>query len=126
MGIDSVRLDSLDVISEVVLNNSKYNPNSPTHINTHENILANIKTEIVEEVDMLIDLKSGLEVECSDCKERFKEEEDLLRHMDHIHGTPRSMYDWIKFKRAKENDKGSSHPKSKKGKGKGKKSIECK
>ena len=124
--IDSVRLDSLDVISEVVLNNSKYNPNSPTHINTHENILANIKTEIVEEVDMLIDLKSGLEVECSDCKERFKEEEDLLRHMDHIHGTPRSMYDRIKYKRAKNSEESSSHPKSKKGKGKGKKSIESK
>merc|ERR1712083_262223 len=124
--IDSVRLDSLDVISEVVLNNSKYNPHSPTNINTHENILANIKTEIVEEVDMLIDLKSGLEVECSDCKERFKEEEDLLRHMDHIHGTPRSMYDRIKYKRAKNSEESSSHPKSKKGKGKGKRSIESK
>jgi len=124
--IDSVRLDSLDVISEVVLNTTPYNPNSSSYVNTHQNMIANIKTEIVDEVDNLIDFKSGLEVECSDCKERFREEEDLLRHMDHIHGTPRSMYDRIKYKRAKDCDGSSSHPKNKKGKGKGKKSIESK
>ena len=125
--IDSVRLDSdsVDVIPDVVLHNSKCK-DSNLSTNTHADILANIKQEINEEVMKEIDLKRNLEVECSDCKETFYEEEDLLRHMEHIHGTTRSMYNIIKYKRAKENDKGSSHPKIKKGKGKVKKLIEWK
>ena len=71
-------------------------------------------------------LINSLEVQCSECKERFKDEEDLMRHMDHIH--QRSMYDRIKYKRAKtdESSDNTRHPKNKKGKGKGKKSIETK
>ena len=130
--IDTVRLETLDVISEVTLgdNQDYFDPYPGDHVNSHESLLTTIKTEIVEEVDMLVELKSGLEVECEVCKDRFKDEEDMLRHMEYSHNDKKSMYDRVKYKRAKhDEDEQEKHPKDKgkgKGKGKGKSTIETK
>jgi len=123
MLIDTVRLENLDVISEVTISGNKEGINSfdGEDLNNHEQLLTTIKTEIIEEVDMLVDFKSGLEVECEICKDCFNDEEDLLRHMEHSHNDNRTMYDKVKYKRAKTDEDDERHPKDKgKGKGKGK------
>ena len=51
--------------------------------------------------------------------------DNLMCYVDYIHQTNKSMYDRIKFKRAKEQEDGGSTSKGK-GKGKGKKSFETK
>ena len=124
--IDTIRLETLDVISEVTLSETREGVDRT--LDTHEQLLTTIKTEIVDEVEALVDLKSGLEVECEICKDTFKEEEDMLRHMEFSHSDKRSMYDKIKYKRSKA-DEDEKHPKDKgkgKGKGKGKSTIETK
>ena len=121
--IESVRLESLDVISEVTISggHEDFQPFSEDEVNTHEHLLTTIKTEIIDEVDQLVELKSGLEAECEICKDSFDDEADLLRHMEHSHNDNKSMYDHIKYKRAKTDDESEKHPKDKgKGKGKGK------
>ena len=122
--IDTVRLDALEVISEVNLlkANSKSGKNSV--IPNHFVKLQDIKKEIVDENEEFLSFRSGLEIECDLCRETFQAEDDLMRHVDHIHQAS-SMYDRIKYKRSKEKEESEGHPKGK-GKGKGKKSIESK
>ena len=121
--IDSVRLDSLDVISEVDLLKTSSKSVKNSAVQNHFIKLQNIKKEIVDENEEYLSFRTGLEVECELCRETFQQEDDLMRHVDYIHQTNKSMYDRIKFKRAKENADGGSNSKGK-GKGKGKKSFE--
>ena len=123
--VDSVRLDSLDVISEVDLLNTSSKSVKNSSVQNHFIKLQNIKKEIVEENEEYLSFRTGLEVECEICRETFQQEDDLMRHVDYIHHTNKSMYDRIKFKRAKEKEDGGSSSKGK-GKGKGKKSFETK
>ena len=120
--IDSMRLDSLEVISEVNLLKSGSKSVKNNAAQNHFIKLQNIKKEITEENDDFQSFRSGLEIECELCRETFQAEDDLMRHVDYIHQASKSMYDRIKYKRAKEKDE-AHHPK---GKGKGKKSIESK
>ena len=120
--IDSVRLDTLDVISEVDLQKPTSKSAKNSSVQNHFIKLQNIKKEIVEENEEYMSFRTGLEVECELCRETFQQEDDLMRHIDYIHHTSKSMYDRIKFKRAKEKEDGGKG----KGKGKGKKSFETK
>ena len=81
--IDSVSLDSLEIISEVNLTDASSTISSRNEFSYSK--LANIKKEITEEVEEFIAFKSDLEVECELCRERFQEEMTLMRHMDYVH-----------------------------------------
>ena len=84
--IDSIKLNNLEVISEVNLINSSTKPavkNSAVHNNFAK--LQDIKQEINEEVDEYLNFQSSLEVECNMCRETFQSEEDLMRHYDYVH-----------------------------------------
>ena len=70
--IDSVPLDSLEIISEVNLTDASSTISSRNEFSYSK--LANIKKEITEEVEEFIAFKADLEVECHLCKERFQEE----------------------------------------------------
>ena len=123
--IDSIRLDALEVISEVNLLQASSKSGKNSVMPNHFIKLQDIKKEIVDENDEFLSFRSELEIECDLCRETFQAEDDLMRHVDHIHQTSRSMYDRIKYKRSKEKEENDRHPKGK-GKGKGKKSIESK
>ena len=112
--IDSVSLDALEIISEVNLTDASSTISSRNEFSYSK--LANIKKEITEEVEEFIAFKSDLEVECEMCRERFQEEVDLMRHMDYIHQANNTMYDRIKYKRAKEKDEAGHSKKKAKGK----------
>mgnify|MGYP002046311111 CR=1 FL=1 len=96
--VDSVRLDSLDVISEVDLLKTSSKSVKNSSAQNHFIKLQNIKKEIVEENEEYLSFRTGLEVECELCRETFQQEDDLMRHVDYIHQINNSMNDRIKFK----------------------------
>ena len=121
--IDSVKLDSLEVIPEVDLIN-KSTKIGGKKLQTAKNYLPelqDIKKEIMEENEEFQEFTNSLEVECKFCKESFPSIDELLRHMEFTHQATKSMFDEIKYRKSKDSGD-EKHPKGK-GKGKGKKSF---